>query len=212
MKKQPNILLAMPCKSDIPVETVNSLMGLNFKGAIRILQGSLIDDSRENIAQDVIKDGFDYLLFVDSDMVFEEDALDKLLADDKDIVTGICFKRVFPYTPAIYKEDDGNKIYMDYPKDALFEINACGMAFCLIKADVLKEVYTEFGTMFKRAYPLGEDLSFCRRWLALNEKDNGNRKIYCDSRVKVGHIGTQIVTEKTYDIVRTRYEQSNTDK
>lgn len=193
-----NIILCMPCKSDIPVETSNCVMATNVS-AVRVMQGSLIDDMRDMMAKDTIKDGYTHLLFIDSDMVFKNEDIERLIADDKDVVTGICFKRVFPYTPAIYRSEEENyKIYADYPQDSLFEVDACGMAFCLIKVEALKAVLDHYGTMFMRDYPLGEDMSFCKRWKSLS-KDN---KIYCDSRAKIGHIGTAIITEETYKKVR----------
>lgn len=206
--KNPKVMFAMPiAKGDIPQETFNSLLSLNFEGAIRTLSGSLIDDARDAFARDAIKDGFDYILFVDSDMVFAEDTLDQLLADDKDIVSGIFFKRVPPYTPTIHCVDGG--IAIDYPRDTLFECGACGMAYTLIKVSALKEVMDEFGTCFQRAYPLGEDLSFCKRWKALEMKTGKPHKIFCDSRVKIGHIGTMIVGEQTFDAYRKKLENDS---
>ena len=201
---RPKILLAMPvAKGDIPQETFNSVLGLDFNGSIRTLSGSLVDDARNQLALDAIEEGFDYILWVDSDMVFESDALKRLLDAQKDIITGICFKRVPPYTPAIYNEKG---VYLDYPKDWIFPVDACGFAFVLTKVSALKEVYDEYGTMFGRAYPYGEDISFCKRWKSLEQKKGilNRYEIWCDSGVKIGHIGTTIVTEKSYELVKDR--------
>lgn len=202
------LLIAMPSKADVPIETINSLMGLDtsrYETSVRHLQGSLPDDAREALANDAINEGYDYLLWIDSDMVFDMDALNQLMEDDKDIVTGICFKRTAPYTPCIYRESEkgGNEIYIDYPKDSVFEVSACGCAFQLVKVSALKAVREKYGTMYRRAYPFGEDISFAMRW-----KDLGG-KMYCDSRVKVGHIGKMIVTEKTWEVFRRSMENQN---
>lgn len=198
IKTEKKVLLAMPvAKGDISQETFNSVLGLDFCGSIRTLGGSLVDDAREKLAEDAIKEGYTHILWTDSDMVFEHDALNKLLEDDKDIVTGICFKRVPPYTPAIYK---CGQVYIDYPKDSLFEVDECGFGFILTKVSALKEVLDEFGGMFQRAYPYGEDISFCKRWRELTKKTGMPHTIWCDSRVKIGHVGTTIVTEKTFEL------------
>lgn len=190
-------IMCIPCKGDIPIETVSSIMGLEFGGASRITQGSLIDDMRDAFAMEAIEEGFTHLLFVDADMTFEGDAYKQLLADDKDVVSGIFHKRAHPYTPTIVKD---GKIYIDYPQNELFEVDTTGMAFTLIKVSALKAVMDEFHTCFKRAYPLGEDNSFCMRWKELGKKLGKEHKIYCDSRVKVGHIGKMIVRP---DVVRS---------
>ena len=204
VSNKPKILLAMPvAKGDIALETFNSVLGLDFSGSIRAFSGSLVDDAREQLALDAIEQGFDYVLWCDSDMVFEADALNQLLKANKDIVTGLCFKRVPPYTPAIYNKKG---IYLDYPKDWMFPVEACGFAFVLTKVSALKEVYDEYHTMFARAYPYGEDISFCKRWKSLEQRKGilNKYEIWCDSRVKIGHVGSTIVTEKSYELVKER--------
>lgn len=204
MKKK--VLVAVPCGQDIPLETFNSFMQLEHEGSIRMMSGSLVDDAREQIALDAIAQGFDYVMWIDSDMTFEPDSVKKLLADDKEVVCGLCFRRVEPYTPAIYRDVDGKFICMvDYEKDNLIEVDGCGTAFLLTSVKALKEVYDEYHTMFKRAYPLGEDLSFCKRYKGLKDKH-----IYCDTRVKIGHIGKMIITEKTFEVVKQKYEFGQT--
>ena len=198
-----NVLVAVPCGQTLPLETFNSFMQLEHEGSIRMMSGSLIDDAREAIALEAIEKGFDYVMWIDSDMVFAPDAVKKLLADEKDVVGGLCFKRTAPYTPAIYKDEEGKFMcYIDYEKDSLIEVYGIGTAFLLTSVKALKVVYEEYGTMFKRAYPLGEDLSFCKRYKALSD-DN---KIYCDTRVKIGHIGQMIVGEQTFEVARKQYE------
>lgn len=195
--KKVNAIMCIPCKGDIPIETVSSIMGLNFGGASRITQGSLIDDMRDAFSKEAIEGGYTHLLFIDSDMTFDSDAYQMLLNDDKDIVSGIFHKRAHPYTPTIVKD---GQIYIDYPQNELFEVDTTGMAFTLIKVSCLKAVMEEYNTCFKRAYPLGEDNSFCMRWKKLGEKLGKEHKIYCDSRVKCGHIGKMIVRP---DVVRS---------
>ena len=190
-------IMCIPCKGDIPIDTVSSIMGLEFNGASRITQGSLIDDMRDAFALEAIEGGFTHLLFIDSDMTFESDAYKRLFEDDKDVVSGVFHKRAHPYTPTIVKD---GKIYIDYPQNELFEVDTTGMAFTLIKVSALKAVMDEFHTCFKRAYPLGEDNSFCMRWKELGKKNGTDNKIYCDSRVKCGHIGKMIVRP---DVVRS---------
>ena len=59
--------------------------------------GSLIYDSRNRLAKQALKMSADYTMWFDSDMIFEPDTMRKLLADDKDIVSGMYFRRSHPY-------------------------------------------------------------------------------------------------------------------
>jgi len=184
------VLMCIPTKADMPIETVSSIMGLDFQGETRITQGSLIDDMRDAFAKEAIEGGYSHILFIDSDMTFGADAYKTLLNDDKNVISGIFHKRAYPYTPTIVKD---GQIYIDYPENELFEVDTTGMAFTLIKISALKAVMEEFGTCFKRAYPFGEDASFCLRWKELGKKLGKEHKVWCDSRVQVGHIGKMIV-------------------
>ena len=150
----------------------------------------------------------DYILWLDSDMVFEPDLLIRLLTDavenDLDFVTGLCFSRVLPTKPTICKtvlwgqDKEGNtqggaEIYMDYPKDQLFEIEGAGLACALVKLSVIDEIGMKCKmSPFQPLPQLSEDYSFCFRMKQLGHK------MWCDSRVKVGHVGDFVFDEKLF--------------
>lgn len=202
--KNNKILMCVPSTRDIPVEVFQSIYSLGTPVDLQILQGSLVDDAREAMAHNAIDNGYDYILWCDSDMTFGADALNQLLADKKDIVCGVFFKRTPPYTPCIYKRTEkGIAIYHDYPDNQLFEIAECGCAFTLMRVKCLKDVLDEYGCMFRRAYPYGEDLSFMKRW----QKLSPDNKLYCDSRVKIGHVAQLAIDEKMWKAWRKIYER-----
>lgn len=203
------ILIAIPCMDMIDTAFVQSLMGLDIDGEtrIRFLPGSLVYDSRNQLTEIARANGCEYIFFVDSDMTFRGDVLQKLLADAEenniDVVTGLCFTRKQPIRTAIvkkceYSQDEDGQLfpdavnYMDYPKDELFPVEACGMACCLIRMSCVDNVLEHFGLPFSPAQGWGEDLSFCIRARELGHK------IYCDSRVKVGHIAKTVITEEVF--------------
>ena len=203
------ILIAIPCMDMIDTAFVQSLMGLDIDGEtrIRFLPGSLVYDSRNQLTEIARANGCEYIFFVDSDMTFRGDVLQKLLTDAEenniDVVTGLCFTRKQPIRTAIFKkceysqDKDGQLFpdavnYMDYPKDELFPVAACGMACCLIRMSCVDNVLANFGLPFSPAQGWGEDLSFCIRARELGHK------IYCDSRVKVGHIAKTVITEEVF--------------
>ena len=204
-----SILIAIPCMDMIDTAFVQSLMSLDITPDTRIkfLPGSLVYDARNQLTEIARASKSDYIFFIDSDMTFRGDVLKRLLedaeAENLDIVTGLCFTRKPPIRTAIfskceYNTDENGQIfpdaenYMDYPKDSLFPVAACGMACCLIRMDCVDNVLQHFGLPFSPAQGWGEDLSFCIRARELGAK------IYCDSRVKVGHIGKTIISEEVF--------------
>jgi len=194
------VLVGVPCMETIPVDTINSL--LNLKGIsnkdIHFEPLSLVYIGRQRIIEKAIFEGYDYVLFIDSDMVFMPNLLEKLLEADKDIVTGLAFMRKPPYYPCIYSvvnsgsaEDGGTEILHDFPEGELIQIAGCGMACCLIKRKVFEDVYNQSAGFHPNRY-LGEDLAYCLRARALGHE------VWCDTSVRVGHIGTTIITENDY--------------
>lgn len=198
------ILIAIPSDEHPDHEFVQSLLALRPVGQVEIKMqaGSLVYLSREMLSAYAVNNGFDYVLWLDDDMVFQPDLLEKLIADDVDVAAGLFVGRRYPYEPAIWKSivcgDEGryDEKYYDYPEDSLFEIDACGMAAVLVKTNVIQTVIDQYHRTFEPISGYGEDISFCIR------AKNAGFKVWCDSRVKVGHVGRYIFTDETYKAVR----------
>ena len=209
------IMVAVPTREYIDVDSEKSIRKLekdswlnrDIEVDIVLQPTTIIHDGRFALAQHAIKNKYDYILWIDSDMVFESTVLYDLLEADKDIVTAVCFMRRAPYEPCIYSkmrmgatlEEDQIEKYYDYP-EGVFEVEACGLAMVLMKVVVLEDIILKTGQPF---FPiksdhrtLGEDLSFC-----YNARKSGH-KIWATSKPKVGHIGKMIVDRDSYAVIR----------
>lgn len=143
------VLVGVPCMETVPIEFVGSLMALEWDNKEHMMMAnSLVYDARNQIANHAIVNGFDYLLFIDSDMVFPADGLKKLMAHDKDIVGGLYFGRRGKHEPIAYKEVTPRG-WFDNPSctpidkfQGLQEVQGMGLGFCLIKLqDILRHIY-----------------------------------------------------------------------
>lgn len=198
------VLIAVPCMEQVAAEFAQSLATLNKRGecAVSFVIGSLIYDSRNKLAKQALAMGADVLVFFDSDMTFSADTLERLLKhieDDKDIVSGLYFKRRPPYTPVLYKSLEANgkaEDFVDYPQNSLFKVEGCGFGCVAINTKVLYEIALSCGNWFEPLEHYGEDLSFCYR-----AKQRGI-DIYCDSSIKLGHIGHAVITEEAYQMLK----------
>lgn len=206
----PKILIALPMLSTVDARFMSSLMGIQRIGTVRMALeiDSLVYMARNKLALKAIMEEFDYIFFIDSDEEFKPDTLVKLYEtaqQGKDYVTGLYFKRTFPTEPVIQKriewerDKETGKInvvadtYTDYPRDSVFEIEGSGLGCTLIKTDIIKKVVQKFAiSAFDPLPSFGEDFSFCWRLKQLGIK------MWCDSRVKVGHIGTFVYDEDSY--------------
>ena len=207
-------LIAIPCMDYLEADFVDCLIHMRPVGEveIRLLKASLVYDARNQITKYALDSDFDYVLWLDSDMTFESDLMEKLMADiegreDIDAVTGLCFGRRPPFKPCIYNrlevKQDGNMVtpiaenWFDYPRDQLFEVEACGFACVLMKIGTLQATGI-YGVPFYPVGGMGEDLTYC--WRA---KKLGLR-FWCDSRLKIGHLMRIAVEEQFRDTVLNR--------
>ena len=211
-------MVAIPCMDQTSTLFDQCLDNLIPVGEISKTRnpGSLVYISRNSLSEVAIREGLDYVLWIDSDMVFEPDLMQRLMKrmdEGCDIVAPLFFRRRAPFSPVIYKTiklgitPDENIIngYSDYPKDSLFEVDACGFGCVMMRVSVLEKVLNEQKALFTPYAQFGEDLSFCLR------ARRSGFKIYCDSSIKVGHISQTVVTEETYLQYRKGKEENGND-
>lgn len=194
-------LIAVPCMDQVPVPFCKSLAMLQKVGdcALAMKAGALIYASRDDLAVQAAQMEADFVMWFDSDMNFAPDTmlrLFKTLKDNNlDIVSGLYFRRVVPYTPVLFDQLDmeGEKCtwteFKEVP-ETLFEVGGVGFGCILMKTDVFFDVQGKFGKMFTPIGGLGEDLAFC--WRARQ----CGYKIMVDPNVVCGHVGYYVFDDK----------------
>ena len=154
--------------------------------------GSIIPANRNKIVDSLLECGADYLLFIDSDMVFDDDALIQLMNHKRDIVSGLAVSRIAPFNPVAKDlQENGRYVVRKGLHEGRFysDLDMVGCAFMLIKADVFKKLKKPYFAMpaYKESV-MGEDVYFCRA-----AKEAGY-DVCVDSSLLVGHIGEHIYT------------------
>lgn len=200
------ILISIPCRDDVPVRFIETLLNLQKPCTCMYRFGTsgLVYDARDEACQIAISNDYDYILFIDSDMVVEPRALVYALKREADIVTGLYFKRKDNHEPVLYKKigkrytDENGTIHHSFTEVAtdlskeFFEVEGCGFGFVLIRTEVLKTMHKKYLSWFEPLPGMGEDLSFCERC-----KDFGF-KIMCDTSIYLGHMGTYVYDFKDW--------------
>lgn len=200
-------LIAVPCMDTVATPFCYSLARLAKVGECTLVMkaGSLIYTSRNDLATLAIQNEFDYVFWLDSDMQFKPDTfirmMDTMQKHDLDILSGLYFRRVAPYSPVLFDKLEMNGDICDFsefeeiPKE-LFEVGGCGFGCVLMKTDVFFDVQTKFGNMFAPMGNNGEDVAFCIR-----ARECGF-KIWCDPSVICGHVGHMVVDNKLFELSR----------
>ena len=192
------VLIAVPCMDQVPAPFCQSLALLQKTGecTLAMQSGSLVYTSRNALATKAIQMEADYVFWLDSDMVFKPDTLIRMMEtlqkNDLDILTGLYFRRVPPYSPVLFEKIEMDGEACDYAEfktipDGLFEVGACGFGCVLMKTDVFFDVQSKYGNMFAPIGNTGEDVAFC--WRARQ----CGYKIICDPSVECGHVGYSVV-------------------
>ena len=184
------LLVAVPTTDYIHADFVKSLaklqqwLGRHYVNYdVEILSGTLVYIARTRLANKAINEKYTHVLWLDSDMVFDEHVLDDLMDCGKEMVCGAFVSRRPPYGPCIYKSIKKNKIEKVTDFGTIpFRVDGCGFATVLTTVDLLQAVTQKFGTTFQPTDYYGEDLAFCWRVGQIG------REIWCDPSVRPGHI------------------------
>ena len=102
--------------------------------------------NRNLIIKEALEQKCSHILFIDDDMAFPPNALMKLLAHDKDYVSGLFLKRVYPHLPIIFTQEDGKDVrrHLIDGESGLIEVAATGFGFTLVKTIVFSYLEEPF--------------------------------------------------------------------
>ena len=184
------LLIAVPTTDYVHADFVKSLAKLQCELGrrkvaydVEIASGTLVYYARNRLANKAINESYTHVLWIDSDMVFDEQILDDLMDVGKEMVCGAFVSRRPPYGPCVYtsiKKNDIQKV-TDFGLRP-FQVDGCGFAMVLTSVELLRAVNHHFGTCFQPTDYYGEDLAFCWRVKQLGHE------IWCEPTVRPGHI------------------------
>lgn len=186
--EKPRVVIGLPATEMMKAKTAHAVGALVLHSADKILDFLLIQScdiasSRMWLAKQAVEKGATHLLFIDSDMLFPSDALDQLLARDKDIIGAEYHKRRFPLeTVTAYMPD------IEKSETEPFKVGIAGTGFMLIKTDVFKNPnldpnWFSFGRNAEGKNVIGEDGWFC------NTARDAGYDIFVDPVLKMLHLG-----------------------
>lgn len=185
------ILIAVPTYETILPETFKSIYGLeadDYDVAFDFVKGYDCAKARNAIARKAVDGGYDYVLFVDSDIILPPDTLRLFLENP----VNICFG-VYPHKNCKDKKAELFKLgtdnyelrysYLEL-KESRIKVKGAGFGCALIKTEVFKKLpYPWFQYVsYQNGTFLSEDLYFC------NEARKHKMDIWADTRIRCGHL------------------------
>ena len=162
-KKKPHICVGMPTyRFAVDIGTKDSINGMmaymrqkGYRVSMYQSDSALVAKGRNDSVAAAVELKADYLMFIDSDMTFERNHIEMLLEHDRDVVGGLCTKRVAPFTSTVYffREEAAEYVPVDAADpnalvlDALTECDGTGSAFLLIKMSVFDKLRQPYFAM-----------------------------------------------------------------
>ncbi len=182
-----------------------------FDFAICAPRRMAIDNMRNFCAKAAIEGDFDYLWFIDDDVLLDQHALNNLLDLKSDIAAGITLVRGYPYEPMLFSFAPKRKTphLREYEtlvrKDGSIRradgLAAVGFSCCLIKTSLLEKVEPPW---FLTGPGFTEDVFFCQRAQSYKK----NLSIAASNKVQTEHILGSEVISPTNRAARIKYDEA----
>ena len=190
---KPSVFMAMPCYDSVKVNSMLSVIKLvqqlgksGIESGINTYKSPLIHQARNYLTSVFLTTEYTHLLFIDSDVEFEPEAVLRMLVAKKDIICTPYRIKAEAITEQLYtvgfKDPKGILIL----PGGLVEIEAGPAGLMLIDRKVFEKIiknrpdlnlknkaiadpgkshefyYNFFSFDFKDGYSVGEDIAFCR--------------------------------------------------
>lgn len=168
--------------------------------------GVMTSSNRNWILKQCLEQDIDGILWLDTDMLYPPDILEKYLASKKDIIGSVYFKRSEPYDPIVYlKGPNPKKPYQildvtKLPKNQPFPVDGLGFGGMYVDMKVYKAMgddkWMHYGKNFGIPMELEDqeshDLIFCKT------AQKYGFKLFVHSGVQSIHIGEKMIEMKDW--------------
>ena len=193
MSDKPSLFIAMPCYDSVKINTMLSVIKLvqqlgksGIECGIHTMKSPLIHQARNYLTSVFLTTEYQYLLFVDSDVEFEPEAVIRMIVAKKNIVCTpyrVKSPQIDTHIYTVEFKDPKNILVL---AEGLVEIEAGPTGLMLIDRKVFERIiknhpelkirnkatpkaekshefyYNFFDFGFNDGYAMGEDVSFCR--------------------------------------------------
>jgi hypothetical protein len=150
---------------------------------------TILINQREHLIEQALEVNTDYVLWLDSDMMFPPSTLLRLLNHDKDLVGCNYMKRAYPFKTTAFTDTTDWENWIPIQYGDLQDAEAVGLGCCLMKTNIFKKLqkpYFEYTYQEKTKDWGGEDFTLFKKL----KKEGFDLKIDMNLSNEIYHIGT----------------------
>lgn len=198
----PEVLVATLTREMVATKWAMGYRSLQLppSAACTVLSGAPFDHARNMACENLLNHKFTWLFFLDDDVVAPPDTFERLKSHNKDIISGIYYRRATPIVPVMLKYDDKGQsqwVTQWSPPNSVIEVDLVGAGCLLIHRRVIERMSRpwfewQLGKVDPPPVPgeaprpakLSEDFAFCYK-----AKREFGFSIFVDTSVQCDHIG-----------------------
>lgn len=150
---------------------------------------TILINQREKLIEQALEVGSEWVLWLDSDMMFPPTTLTRLLNHDEDLVGCNYMKRAYPFKTTAFSDTKDWENWIPIQYGDLQDAEAVGLGCCLMKTSIfkkLKKPYFEYTYQEKTGDWGGEDFTLFKKL----KKEGFDLKIDMNLSNEIYHIGT----------------------
>jgi hypothetical protein len=159
-----------------------------------------IEAMRNSIVEEALGGSCTHLAMLDTDQVYHQKTITRLLSHKLPIVGCLVYRRYPPFDPIMLRGEIGKYQTIDeWEPNSLVEVDATGTGCLLFDTQVfLKMPYPWFRsrTHKESGKPVGEDIGFC------SDLKAAGHRIFVDTSVPAGHLSQLQITEGTWRLYK----------
>lgn len=187
----PRVTVGIPCyehfKAEMAISLIQALLRCPYELHLTVQRGVYLDVSREACVEAALAVQSDYLMFIDTDIQFPADGIERLIARNKDVIGAPYNEKRLPQVSTV-KLSDGNGGFasttVNLPTDA-FPCAAVGTGFMAVNLKRmvahLQPPYFSYMNVENRF--MGEDVAFCTR------ARSAGLEVWADPTIRLAHYG-----------------------
>jgi glycosyltransferase involved in cell wall biosynthesis len=165
-------------------------MQLPPQSDIHFLSGMPFDHARNTACDSALKGNFQWLFFLDDDVLLPPDTIPKLMSRNADIVSGLYYRRSPPIAPVALIDTKPRPTFIgSFNAGDCFEVDLVGAGCLLIHRRVLEAMKWPWFDWKLDRFDIpeqercSEDFHFCR------EAKKKGFKVWIDTSVQCQHVG-----------------------